>query len=77
MKQPIKHILAQLPLSEVVKSAILDGEGMMGKALVCAKAIENAQWDEMEFAQLDQNELTEVYRQSVEWAGEVMGQCAH
>ena len=74
MKQPIKHIMAQLPLSELIKSAILDGEGMMGKALVCAKAIENAQWDKMGFADLDQNELTEVYRQSVDWAGEVVGQ---
>jgi EAL and modified HD-GYP domain-containing signal transduction protein len=74
MKQPIKHILAQLPLSEEVKSAILEGEGMMGKALVCARAIENAQWDRMGFAGLDQNELTEVYSQSVEWTGEVMRQ---
>jgi len=72
MKQPIEHILARLPLSEAVKSAILDGEGVMGNALVCAKAIENAQWEKMRFAELDQNELTEVYRQSVEWAGEVM-----
>ncbi len=74
MKQPIKHILAQLPLSEAIKSAILDGEGMMGKALVCAKAIENAQWDKMGFADLDQNEQTEVYRQSLEWTGEIMRQ---
>ncbi|MCP4455430.1 MAG: HDOD domain-containing protein, partial [Planctomycetes bacterium] len=56
MKQPIKHILAKLPLSEAIKSAILNEEGMMGKALVCAKAIENVQWDQMAFAGLDQNE---------------------
>jgi len=74
MKQPIKHILAQLPLSEAIKSAILNEEGMMGKALVCAKAIENVQWDQMAFAGLGQNEQSEVYRQSVEWTGEVMSQ---
>ena len=74
MKQPIKHILAQLPLSEAIKSAILNEEGMMGKALVCAKAIENVQWDQMAFAGLGQNEQSEVYRQSVEWTGDVMSQ---
>ncbi|MCB1787676.1 MAG: HDOD domain-containing protein [Chromatiaceae bacterium] len=73
MKQPIKSILAQLPLSESIKSAILEREGLMGEALDCAIAIENAQWSGIRFSGLEHSELSEAYRQAVEWTDDVMG----
>ena len=74
MKQPIKSILAQLPLSEAIKTAILERQGMMGEALTCALAIENAQWSEIDFGNLEHSELSEAYRQAIQWTDSVMGQ---
>ena len=74
MKQPIENILAQLPLSEEVKAAILEQQGMMGEALNCTLAIENAQWSGIDFANLSHNELSEVYRQAIHWTNGVMRQ---
>ena len=73
MKQPIKSILAQLPLSDSIKSAILQRQGLMGQALNCAVAIENAQWSEIDFANLEHSELSEAYRLAIEWTDNVMG----
>ena len=44
MKSPIGHILAKLPLSDEVKSAILEHQGIQGEALSCALAVEKAEW---------------------------------
>lgn len=74
MEQPIKSILANLPLSESVKAAILERQGMQGEALNCALAIENADWSEMNFANLSQNQMAEVYRQAIRWAVSVLKQ---
>lgn len=74
MKQPIKHILAQLPLSKTIKAAILERQGIMGDALTCALAIENMQWSEIDFANLTHNDLSEVYRQAIQWTDSVVSQ---
>jgi len=67
MKRPIKSILANLPLSDVIKAAIYERKGMLGDALTCALAIENAQWSEIGFANLDNGDILDVYHQSIEW----------
>ena len=74
MKQPLKNILAKLPLSEAVKTAILERQGTMGSALSCALAVENAQWSEIEFANLGYKDLSEVYCQAVQWTDNMIGQ---
>jgi EAL and modified HD-GYP domain-containing signal transduction protein len=74
MKRPMKSILAKLPLSEAIKAAILERQGMMGDALACALAIENAQWSEIHFENLDRNELSEIYRHAIQWTDSVMRQ---
>ena len=74
MRQPIKNILSKLPLSEAVKGAILERRGTMGKALACALAIENAQWSQIEFANLEYKDLSEVYCQAVQWTDNMIGQ---
>lgn len=72
MKQPIESILAKLPLSEEVKTAILEKQGMLGNALSCALAIENADWADIDFANLNQEDLSGVYRKAIQWSGNVM-----
>jgi len=74
MKQPIESILASLPLSEVIKAAILEREGMLGDALTCALAIENAQWSEIKFAGLDNEDILDVHRQAVQWTDNMLCQ---
>jgi len=74
MQQPIKSILAKLPLSETVKAAILEGQGPLGSALSCTLAIENAQWSEIDFANLSYNDLSEIYCQAVQWADSMVRQ---
>jgi EAL and modified HD-GYP domain-containing signal transduction protein len=74
MKQPMKSILEKLPLSEAIKAAILERQGMMGNALTCALAIENAQWSEIHFENLGLNELSEIYHQAIQWTDSVMRQ---
>ena len=74
MKQPIQSILARLPLSEAVKAAILERQGMLGKAISCALAIENGQWSEIDFANLGTEDFAEVYRQSIQWTDSMMRQ---
>ena len=74
MRQPIKNILAKLPLSEAIKAAILERKGNLGKALSCTLAVENAQWSEVDFAGLGYDELSEVYYQAVQWTDDMIGQ---
>jgi len=74
MQQPIKSILAKLPLSETVKAAILERQGPLGSALSCTLAIENAQWFEIDFANLSYNDLSEIYCQAVQWADSMVRQ---
>ena len=74
MKQPIKDTLMNLPLSEEIKSAILEYQGAMGETLVCATAIEKAQWSKIGLMDLGHNEIAVVYRQTIERTDSVMRQ---
>lgn len=74
MKQPIKSILTKLPLNEEINQAILEHQGTMGEALVCAMAIENTQWSEIGFMDLSHNDITDVYRNAVQWTDNVLQQ---
>jgi len=72
MRQPIESILAKLPLSDAIKDAILHHRGLPGSALACALAIENAEWSEIEFRTLDQEDMLEVYREAVQWTNKII-----
>jgi c-di-GMP-related signal transduction protein len=72
MHQPIDSILAKLPLSDAIKDAILHRRGLLGSALSCALAIENAKWSEIEFHNLDQEDMLEVYREGVQWTSNII-----
>ena len=74
MNQPIKSILMRLPLSEAIKVAILERQGILGNALSCVLAIENAQWSEIDFENLGHKELLEVYYQAIQWTESMIRQ---
>lgn len=72
MKQPIKSILSHLPLTEEFKLAVIDHQGSLGEALCCALAFENTEWSDLEFAQLNNEELFDAYHQAIDWTEQVM-----
>ena len=71
MKSPIGHILAKLPLSDEVKSAILEHQGIQGEALSCALAVEKAEWKNFQFRGLNRKEIVDTFRDAVQWANQV------
>lgn len=72
MEQPIRRIVSKLPLSENIRAAILDHEGVMGEALSCALAMEEARWSDIRFSQVDEKHLFEVSAEALRWTNGVM-----
>ncbi len=72
MKNNINNILSKLPLSDEVKTAILQHQGMQGEALSCALAIEKAEWKNFKFQQLNRREIVDVFRDSVQWTNQII-----
>jgi len=72
MKQPIKTILATLPLNDEIKAAILERQGTLGDALTCALAIENAQWSEINFENLSHTDISDLSRQAIQWTEDTL-----
>ncbi len=68
MEQPIELILNKLPLSEKIRNAILTHEGLMGEALSCALAMEQAYWSIIKFSELSTHELQEISTEAHRWA---------
>ncbi len=73
MKQPIRQILAKLPLSDDVSGAILEHKGLLGEALVCALAVENAEWNEMQFGSLTHKDIVTAFREAIQWSNNLIG----
>ena len=71
MKNPIGHILAKLPLSDDVKSAILEHQGIQGEALSCALAVEKAEWKNFKFRGLNRKDIVDTFRDAVQWTNQV------
>jgi len=72
MKQPINKVVARLPLSDDIRQAITEREGIMGEALTCALAIEQARWSDIQFADLDEDDLLGVSVEAVRWTNGVI-----
>lgn len=72
MQRPLAELLEPLPLSALIKNALLDNAGSLGEALRCARAYETSQWDEVKFAGLDMEACTEAYVDALKWSDEVL-----
>lgn len=64
MRAPMKTILEKLPLSDEITAALLEHQGELGKALDCAIAYENLDWDNASFPGCDTECLNETYLNS-------------
>lgn len=65
-------LLDQLPLSDDLKNAIGEHEGLMGELLAAAIAYEQGNWSELEKYPIDVNFYETAYRHSIIWAQDAM-----
>jgi EAL and modified HD-GYP domain-containing signal transduction protein len=68
---PMEQALAELPLTQDIKDALIHGTGKIGQALRCAVAYERADWDEVQFFGLSPASIQEKYMHSLGWARQI------
>jgi EAL and modified HD-GYP domain-containing signal transduction protein len=68
MDQPLDRLLAELPLSDAVLSALLRQQGVLGDALKCTLAMEHGQVEGIAFGSLDQAQIFDIYIEAIQWA---------
>ena len=72
MERDIKTIIAPLPLSDEVENALLKHEGILGEALKCALAYEVADFENISFQDLIQDDFFIANVEAVSWANMAM-----
>src|SRR5204863_8921813 len=65
---PMQQILAELPLTEDVKQALIHRYGAIGQALRCTIAYERADWDDVQFYGMPARPIREKYMEAIFWA---------
>ncbi|MCB1856667.1 MAG: HDOD domain-containing protein [Gammaproteobacteria bacterium] len=64
----LAEIIAQIPLADTIREALLERRGILGKALSCALAFENCDWDQAAFQDLTANTIQELYNHATSLA---------
>jgi EAL and modified HD-GYP domain-containing signal transduction protein len=72
MDREMKDILGELPLTDVVKTALLERSGLMGQAVNCVEAYERCDWNRTSFGILDEKKIRDAYLSSVKWSRAVI-----
>ncbi|MFN3255218.1 MAG: EAL and HDOD domain-containing protein [Ilumatobacter sp.] len=74
-KTPMDELLADLPVSEEISEALIDGTGPFGRALRIVKACERSDVEELQELMPNRSEqLLEAYGEAISWANEVRQQ---
>ncbi|HEY2384910.1 MAG TPA: HDOD domain-containing protein [Terriglobia bacterium] len=68
---PMEKALAELPLVDEVREALIHKAGQIGQALRCTIAYERADWDEVQFYGLPQLPIRDIYMEAISWAKQV------
>lgn len=66
--RPMEEIVAEMPLSDAVKSALLNREGELGAALSCVIAYEQGDWPEAQRLAKNHEALSGAYLEALDWA---------
>lgn len=72
MDSAMEDIVSQLPLSPVLKDALLEQKGIVGEALKCCIAFERADWESVQFQGLDEATIQKAYFDAVIWSNNAM-----
>lgn len=77
MDSSMEDIVSQLPLSSEITDALLEQEGVIGEALKCCIAFERADWDNVQFQDLDEQTIQDAYFNAVIWSNDAMALVAN
>lgn len=69
---PMEQALSELPLSDEIRSALIDRSGPIGQALRCAIAYENADWEEVQFYGMPAAPIRDHYVAALTWARQLV-----
>jgi len=70
---PMEKALAELPLADDLKAALIHRAGQMGQALRCTIAYEHADWDEVQFYGMAPAAIRDKYMSALVWARHLTG----
>ena len=68
---PMERVVAELPLSDSVVEALVDGEGVLGATLTAVVAYEQGEWKNVEVAGMSEEKLTQAFLDAIEWSDEM------
>ena len=72
LQRPLPELLKPLPLSSEIVSALLEGEGLLGKVLACVIAFEMSDWDKVCIKDIPAEEFTIINIEAITWAGAII-----
>jgi len=72
MDQPMDVLLEELPLSDEIKDALLHQKGAYADMLHNTLAYERGEWEDINCHEMDENDISEIYLQAIDWAGQTM-----
>jgi EAL and modified HD-GYP domain-containing signal transduction protein len=67
MDRPMAEVVADLPLGEAVKAALVTGDGELGRLLAAIQRYERGEWSALA-AEADLEYMGEAYYEALEWA---------
>jgi len=73
MDLSMQDVLSQIPISEILKEALLDHKGEVGAVLKCVLAYDIADWEQTRLEGMDDKIISKCYLDAIDWAGEVSG----
>jgi len=65
---PMEKAIAELPLADEIKAALVKGDGPIGQAIRCSIAYERADWDSVRFYGQHSSSIRAKYMSAIEWA---------
>ena len=72
MDRSLEELINPLPLADNVVAALLNREGDLGDALNCTLSQEQEDWVNIRFANLSQEDLSDVNIEAINWAEDVL-----
>jgi len=68
----MEDIVSQLPLSTELQDALLEQKGVIGEALKCCIAFERADWENVQFQNIDEQAIQKAYFDAVIWSNDAV-----
>lgn len=70
LTMPMIELVGELPLGNELEQALLDNDSELSDALRCVLAYERQQWDDVKFASVCTDEISNIYLSAVKWGNE-------